>query len=203
MIQINLLPEELRVKSKIKDPGPAHEIASKPAVFSPEQLFIYAVPVLLGLFICAHIYLAVVFISKNGQLAALNRKWVELAPQKELLDKFSTEFSAASQDASRTRLLTNKRVLWAQKLNKLSLNLPSGVWFNQITISAKDIVIHGSVISFTKEEVNLINQLLENLKKDSEFFKDFTSFELSDVQKRNVGGYDIADFILMGALKAR
>jgi Tfp pilus assembly protein PilN len=100
-------------------------------------------------------------------------------------------------------MLNSKRVLWAAKLNKLSLNLPSGVWFNQITINAKDIVIQGSVISLVKEEIGLINKLLENLKIDSEFSGDFTSFELSNVQKKNVAGYVIADFILTGVLKAR
>jgi hypothetical protein len=54
-----------------------------------------------------------------------------------------------------------------------------------------------------KEEVGLINKLLDNLKVLPEFSKDFSSLELSNVQKRNVGGYDIADFVLVGALKTR
>ena len=201
MIEINLLPEELRVKTKAK--SVEHETVTKYAAFSQEQLFIYAIPALLGVLICAHIYFAVISISKSSQLVALNRQWVELEPQKKALDKFNNEYFAVSQDASLIQLLNSKRVLWAAKLNKLSLNLPSGVWFNQITINAKDIVIQGSVISLVKEEVKLINKLLENLKIDSEFSRDFTSFELSNVQKKNVAGYDIADFILTGALKAR
>jgi len=201
MIEINLLPEELRVKIKTK--SAEYSTVTKPAAFSQEQLFVYAIPILLFVLVCAHIYFVVISISKNNQLVALNRKWVELAPQKKGLDEFNNEYSSVSQDASLAQLLTGKRILWAEKLNKLSLNLPSGVWFNEITINAKDIVIQGSVISFAKEEVNLINKLLENLKEDSEFSKDFVSFELSNVQKKNVGGYDIADFILTGALKVK
>jgi len=201
MIEINLLPEELRVKTKTK--SPEREVVSRPAVFSQEQLFIYAIPILLGVLVCVHAYFAVISIFKNSQLVTLNRKWIELEPQKHALDEFNNAYSTTSADASLVALLNSKRVLWAQKLNKLSLNLPSGVWFNEIKISAKDMIIQGSVISLTKEEVNLINRLLENLRKDSEFSKDFVSFELSNVQKRNVGGYDIADFILTGALKAK
>jgi len=201
MIEINLLPEELRVKNKTK--SLEHETVTRPGAFSPDQLFVYAIPVLLGVLVCVHIYFAVISILKNGQLAALNRQWVELEPQKKALDKFNNEYSATSADASLVALLNSKRILWAQKLNKLSLNLPSGVWFDEISISAKDILIRGSVISLAKEEVNLINKLLENLKADSEFSKDFVSFELSDVLRKNVGGYDIADFILTGALKVR
>ena len=201
MIQINLLPEDLRVKSKNKTVE--HETVAKPVNFSPDQLFIWALPVLLGVFISAHIYFAVILISKNGQLVALNRKWIELEPQKKMFDEFNNVYSSASADASMVEMFNSKRILWAQKLNKLSLNLPGGVWFNDITINSKDIVIHGSVISLAKEEVNLVNKLLENLKADSEFSKDFISFELSNVQKKNVGGYDIADFVLTGALKAK
>ena len=83
MIEINLLPEELRVKTKTKNLE--HETVAKQAVFNQEQLFIYAIPVLLGVLICAHIYFAVISISKNSQLIALNRKWVELEPQKKAL----------------------------------------------------------------------------------------------------------------------
>jgi hypothetical protein len=201
MIRINLLPEELRVKTKTKNPE--HETVAKSSTFNQDQLFVYAIPVLLGLFICAHIYFTVISTSKNNQLMALNRKWIEIAPQKKLFDEFSNQYSVNSADASLAALLNSKRILWAQKLNKLSLNLPSGVWFDDITISAKDILIQGSVISLAKEEVNLINKLLENLKADNDFFKDFTSFELSNVQKKNVGGYDVADFMLTGVLKVK
>ena len=201
MIEINLLPEELRVKTKTKNLE--RETVASPVAFSQDQLFVYAIPFLLGALICAHIYFAVVAVSKNNQLVDLNRKWMALEPQKKAFDEFNNNYSSTSADASLAALLNNKRILWAVKLNKLSLNLPSGVWFNEIAISAKDIVIQGSVISLAKEEVNLINKLLENLKADSEFSKDFVSFELSNVQKKNISGYDIADFILTGVLKAK
>lgn len=201
MIKINLLPQELRVKTKIKDQE--YKAIIKQLAFNQNQLFVYAIPVLLGLLVCLHVYFAAVSISKNGQLLALNRKWVELAPQKKALDEFNNDSSAISADSSLMELLNSKRILWAQKLNKLSLNLPSGVWFEAITVSAKEIVIQGSVISLTKKEINLINKLLENLKIDNEFSRDFISFELSNVLKKNVGGYDVADFILTGKIKIR
>jgi Tfp pilus assembly protein PilN len=198
MIEINLLSEELRVKTRAEHAGLA-----KIALFSREQLFIYAIPALLGLLVSVHILFAVIAIFKNAQLGSLNQRLLALAPQKKELDEFNKEYSLVSQDASLVRLLTGKRILWAQKLNKLSLNLPPGIWFNDISINAKDIIIQGSVISLQKEEVGLINKLLDNLKADGEFSGDFTSFELTSVQKKNIGGYDIADFILTGVLKVK
>ena len=168
-----------------------------------EQAFIYAIPVILGLFILLHIYFTVLSVSKNGQLVSLNHKWMNLAAQKKTFDEFNQEFSSTSQDTSVLAQLARQRILWAQKLNELSLYLPSGVWFNEILINSNNLTIRGSVISLEKEEIGLLNQLLDSLKMHSEFTKDFLSFDLSNVQRRTVGAYDIADFILVGALKPR
>jgi Tfp pilus assembly protein PilN len=201
MIEINLLPEELKVKTKGRSPGQA--IVRNPTAGIQEQVFIYAILAMLVLFILAHFYFAVLLISKNGQLVSLNRKWLDLAGQKKALDEFNQEFSATSMDASVLAQLSRQRIIWAQKLNALSLHLPAGVWFNEILFNSDNLTIRGSVISLQKEEVGLINRLLDSLKTTLEFSKDFSSFELSNVQKRSLGGYDIADFVLVGILKSK
>ncbi|MDD5476640.1 MAG: PilN domain-containing protein [Candidatus Omnitrophica bacterium] len=201
MIEINLLPQELRVKTKEK--APQQVILTTITGFNRDKLFIYAIPVLLGLFVLAHFYFAVISIAKGGQLASLKRKWTALEPQKKIVDEFNQQYSLTSQDASLTQLLTSQRILWAQKLNKLSLNLPAGVWFNDISLVKQNLTIQGSVISLKMEELNLINKLLDSLKADNGFFKDFAGLELSSVQKRSIGSYDVADFVLTGTLKSK
>jgi len=201
MIEINLLPRELRVKTKEK--APEQVIVTTTTGFSPDKLFIYVIPVLLAGFILVHLYLGVISIAKGGQLLSLERKWTVLTPQKKMLDEFNQQYSLASQDASLAQLLIGQRTLWAQKLNKLSLNLPAGVWFNDLALSKQNLIIQGSVISLQKEELSLINKLLDNLKSDKEFYKDFSNFELSNVQKRQIGTYEVADFVLTGVLKTK
>jgi len=201
MIEINLLPDDLKVKVKGRsvEAGPL----GNPLSLVQDRLFIYAIPVILGIFILVHLYLAVLSVTKNGQLSSLNRKWSDLAAQKKELDEFNQEFSASSQDAGVLAQLNRQRTLWAQKLNELSLQLPAGVWFGEILINGSNLTVRGSVISLGKDEVGLINKLLDNLKKIPEFSKDFLNLELNSVQKRSVGGYDIADFVLAGALKPK
>lgn len=201
MIEINLLPEEL--KSKIKAKSPGESIVKSGALFTQDQLFIYVVMALFMVFACVHLYFTVLSISKKSELASLDGQWLKLQPQKKALDEFNQGYQAASQDSGFIRSLTLKKVFWAQKLNKLSLYLPAGLWFNDISFNGKSMVIQGSVISLLKEEINLVNKLLDNLKADQEFFKDFSGFELSSVQKSNIGGYDTADFVLEGALKSK
>jgi len=202
MIEINLLPEELRAKVRVTK-NPEQVIVKSSKGFNQDKLFILAIPALLGIFTLIHLYFTVESISKNIQLGSLNKKWIQLEPQKKVLDDFNKEYSVVSGDAGFIQLLTSKRIFWAQKLNELSLDLPSGIWFSGIIINNKNITINGSVISLQKDEVALINKFLDNLKADSAFLKDFTGFELSNVQKKSIGGYDVADFVLIGVLKAK
>ncbi len=202
MIEINLLPEELRVKTKGRAPE-AVQVAN-PQVLAQDQIFVYAIGLVLVLFILAHFYFVALSLSRNGKLASLNRRWQGLAQQRKALDEFNGEASpAGGGDSAVVSQLSRQRVLWAQKLNILSLELPSGVWFNDITINARSITIQGSVISLQKEEISLIDKLMDSLKTDPEFSKDCSGFELGKIQKRTVGGYDIADFVLTGNLKPR
>ncbi len=201
MIEINLLPEELKNKTKVRESDPA--MVKNQIAQIQDKAFIYAIPVLLGLFILMHFYFAVLWMAKGKQLNTLGRKWSALAQQKKELDVFNQEFSGASQNISLPVNLSRQRNLWAQKLNTLSLQLPAGIWFSEIILNNNNLTIKGSVVSLQSQEVSLINKLLDNLKTDLEFFQDFSSLELTKVQKRSLGGYDIADFALAGVLKLK
>jgi len=187
MIEINLLPQELKIKSK--------KVGLEPSYF------LYLVPLLFGILICVHVYLAVLGIAKNCQFHALNNRWQKVAPQRKTLEDFKKEHELLSSDAKIVQQLTAQRINWSEKLNKLSLNLPSGIWFDEIIVTSLDFTLRGSVISLQKEEFGLINKFINNLKNDKGFFKFFNNLELSSVQRRVIGGYDVVGFVLVGTLK--
>ncbi len=188
MIEINLLPRELKIK-KQKSFGIAPEI------------YLYFIPAFFGLLILTHICLPGWGILKNYQLSRLNAEWQRLTPQRKELDKFKQEYEFLSQDTRVSQQLAAQRINWSEKLNKLSLNLPSGVWFNEISVSRKDFVLKGAAVSLKKEEMRLINNFMQSLKNDTAFFKDFNTLELNSFQVKTVGGYDTVEFILQGTLK--
>ncbi len=189
MIEINLLPEELKTKT-----------AAKKINLEPKHI-LYFVPVIFGILVIAHIYLALINIKNSYQLRALNNQWQKLAPQRQILETAKQEYDVLSADAAVIRQLANLRINWAEKLNKLSLNLPPGIWFSEISLTDKNFILKGSVVSLQKEEMGLINRLLNNLKNDAGFFRDFTNLDLSSAQRRVIGGYDTVDFIITGTLK--
>lgn len=190
MIEINLLPQELKVKGIKFD---IEFIRSK-------KLLSFILPA-FGLLICIHIYLCTLAIIKNYQFHRLNRKWQNLKPQREILEEFKKEYDVSSTDAKTIQKLLGQRVNWAEKLNKLSINLPAGVWFNELGLTKKELTLKGAVISVEKQEISLINQFMDNLKNDAGFLKDFNALELGTVQRKTIAGYDIVEFILKGTLK--
>jgi Tfp pilus assembly protein PilN len=150
-----------------------------------------------------HIYLTVLGVFRISQLRALNKEWEGLAQQRNALEDFFKNYTLESQDTEFIQQLLKQRLNWSEKLNSLSLNLPSGIWFNEITASLKDMVINGSAVSLEKEEMVLLRKFIDNLKNDAGFSKDFISLELGTVQARSIAGYDISDFVLTGTLKTK
>lgn len=189
MIEINLLPEELRLKRKTEG--------------FDVKYALYALPLAFVVLIAAHIYLFAFQQMKNMTLSSLERTWKAMEPQRKSLEALKKESSMLLQDVKVIQDLSLKRITWADKLNKLSLYLPSGVWFTDISITSKDFILKGSVISLDKDELTLINNFLDRLKADKAFFNNFENIELSSIERRGVGSYEVADFTLNGKLKTK
>jgi len=191
MIEINLLPQELRPKPK--KPGIDLE--------SPETL--YFIPLVFGVLIAIHILLGLFFIFKNVQLGILNNNWKKLESQMKVLEEFRSESAQLSKDARALQEITSRTIRWAAKLNRLSLDLPSGIWFRSITVNALNLDIRASVFALQKKELAAINKFMDNLKQDKDFFGDFAKLELGTIERKILGGYEIAEFTLTAALKSR
>ena len=126
MVEINLLPEELKARPKVKKIGVA-------VGFKPEYA-LYFIPLAFGILICAHIFLGIVNVAKSNQYRILNSQWKKLEPQRKLLESFNKENTVFSESAKAIQQLTEQRLNWAQKLNRLSACLPVGIWFNGLSV---------------------------------------------------------------------
>jgi Tfp pilus assembly protein PilN len=137
------------------------------------------------------------------QFSALDKKWKGMEPKRKILDDFNKEYAVYSQDEKLIKQFIEKRIDWSQKLNRLSLDLPSGIWFTDISGNPKELYIRGSVVSVERLEMSLIKKFIEALKADASFFKDFTSVDLGQLENKTVAGYDITEFNLKGVLRAK
>jgi hypothetical protein len=189
MIEINLIPEELKVKIK------------KTSAPLDSKKILYLIPIGVSILLLAHIWLGVSNISLNYKYKGLNAQWVVLEPQMKALEENNKENNLLRDDDSVLQALINERVNWADKLNKLSLCLPSGIWFNEITVLNKVFTLKATVISIEKEEMSLINKFLLGLKNDKGFSRDFKILELGTIRREKLGSYDASSFSLAGSLK--
>ena len=200
MIEINLLPEELRNKgAKANKP---ENIAAGGAGFEPRH-FILLIPLVFALLICAQLIAGIMGLARSGSIHMLNNKLEALKPERKALEEFNDKYSLISENTQALQQLMRERIIWSEKLNKLSLDLPAGIWFNELLINSKELILRGSVISLNKEELSLIKQLIDNLKSDPVFFKDFSALELESAVKKAIGSYDITEFTLKATLKAK
>ncbi|MBU1905411.1 MAG: hypothetical protein KJ923_00220 [Candidatus Omnitrophica bacterium] len=192
MIEINLLPEELQ-KKLAKSRKAQYKINTR--------YLLFIIPFMLGILICVHLYVGVLAIATKTRLIQLDRKWKAFSADRKTLESFNVEHSLMSEDAWITEQLIGKRIIWSEKLNKLSLHLPIGIWFTGISATDSDLALYGSVVSLEQDEVSSIKQFIDSLKSDSTFFNDFDNLEVNSVKSRKIGGYEIADFYLLGKLK--
>ena len=187
MIEINLLPEERKIK-KVK----------KSADLTVAMKFL---PYAVGGVLLINVLLLSLAGIKNIQLSVLNGKWKKLQPQRETVQQFTQGFQTATKDAQVFQKINQQNLSWQKKLNALSLYLPSGVWYNELSVTDNSFMLKGSAISVEKQEMTLIGALIDALKKDQDFYRDFASLELNSVSKRYIGAYEIVDFVLTGTLK--
>jgi Tfp pilus assembly protein PilN len=190
MIEINLLPEEIKAK----------KVSSQP---TPFDNLVYLLPVVLVIVLITHMYLGIVYATRSQVLAGFEKRWRTMEPQRQEVMGMKSELDASSSETRIVQAYTAKRVLLAPKLNRLSLNLPPGVWFNNIEFGRKDLIVKGSVVSLKSDEIDMINTFLEDLKKDRDFNNDFSSVEVGALQRRTVGSYDVVDFVLTAALSPK
>ncbi|MFH1457914.1 MAG: hypothetical protein ABIG31_01955 [Candidatus Omnitrophota bacterium] len=190
MIKINLLPEEFNAKAA------SHKVR----VVIEVKYLIYFIPLTLVTLLLFHSYLGALLVARYNQIAGLNKKWQSLEPERKKLEIFNKENTLYTQDSSAVKTLVEQRVVWFEKLNALSNSLMPGIWFTELSIAPRIFTLKASVVSLQKEEMGIIKKFIDNLKTDAAFFKNFNSLELSSVQRRTMGSFDVLDFTLAGTL---
>lgn len=205
MIEINLLPEELKKKKgkKIRQLELSlPKISHKPVLIGVGAIF-------------ALVYLGVLTFStlKNHSLNKLNTEWKSLQKQKEVLDKLKADIKDLETKNTSMGELVNNRFIWSAKLNQISDCLPEGVWLNSFSISKTKIAgrkkgrgaeasnfntleFRGSAAIPEGDEMLAIGKFIKNLKDDPSFIKDFENIELSSVQSTTSGKIEILDFTI-------
>ncbi|MFH1202621.1 MAG: PilN domain-containing protein [Candidatus Omnitrophota bacterium] len=187
MIEINLLPAQLRKKRKV--------IPNLPA-----KVFLILPSVVVGILIFLHLlFIGIILIEKN-QISGLQQEWQALTDKKKEAEDIRSQLGLMEGKLGGIAQLSEGRIPWVVKLNKISDFLPQGLWLTRLSIDAKTLNLEGSAISLKSEEMSLISKCLQDLKADKDFFADFSDLELKSIQRRYIKDIEVVDFIIAGNL---
>jgi Tfp pilus assembly protein PilN len=192
MIEINLLPPELRKKE------PKFKIA-----IPKETLYLFSGAIIFFL-VLIHIILMVSLSIRKAKYANLKKQWQKILPEKKKIDILKQEHKNISNKIKSINRLTKKgRINWAKKLNIISDILPDGVWLRRIDFSEGELIIEGSSVSLKGEEVMLVNKFTSALKNNNDFYSDFKDLDIDSIKRRQIKNIEVADFILTAKLREK
>lgn len=185
MIEINLLPEEMRKEHWFQFNldlvmGKARVVTS--AAF-------------IGFLIAIIILFSIGLPVRKMQTANLIKKEQRMLPQYTEIEAANKEIAMLNAKISALEAVTRRRYLWSEKLNQLSDLLLPGIWLARIyTDSGQSFVIEGSVISRREEAMAAVGKFMKDIRGNAAFFKDFRDIKLESVQRKNLDDRDIVDF---------
>ncbi|HOX09947.1 MAG TPA: hypothetical protein PLV09_03800 [Candidatus Omnitrophota bacterium] len=195
MIEINLLPVQMRVRKK--EPS---ALPSIPVV--PVAIGIVSLLVLLQVLL----FLAVQF--KGASLSSLKKKNEKIKIANVEAVRLDESVKLLSSKADVVDKLRSSRFSLAKKLNDLSDAMVTGTWLRSIDVRKGDspsepgvlkevLVIEGSSVVSDGREDGSIGKFVNSLKDNASFSEDFDEVELSKVERKKIKNTEVLDFVII------
>ncbi len=195
MIEINLLPERLRVKKK-----ESMKLPSLPIL-----------PVVIGavaFLVAFQIILIVIIQFQNGAKASLTNKYASGLTSNLQAQDLENSVKDLSFKVDSLEKLSNSRLKFAKKLNGLSDCVVPGVWFRSIDVKKGEaaaepgilrqaLVIEGSSVVSGDKEDGYIGKFVNSLKDNKTFSEDFDDIQLTKVERVKIADTEIMDFAVV------
>ncbi len=145
MIEINLLPEELRKKKKVQRFKPADLSSVDLSNFNLKSIrtLVKEIPALrwalisVGALIAFHMLLFTTGIYAKIRVHSLAKKYDVMLPQKKEADDLRAQSESITRKVTAINGLMVKRFSWARKLSDLSDSMAPGVWLSELSLESK------------------------------------------------------------------
>lgn len=183
MIEINLLPQELRKRRIVR--------------FNlPKEYLSGALVIGIALIVILHILIQAVIIAKAVMLSSADRRMAGIQPQRQLVDEMKSEVQKYKSLEELFSRIGPQRIRAAAVLNLISDALPEGVWLTELSLSAEGGELAGACVSAGGGEIAQVGKLLNTLKQDAWIRGVFPELALSSVKRKKLGATDVAEFAM-------
>lgn len=183
MIEINLLPEELRQIQRFR-------------VQILEGLLKQTFAVIIAVCVLFFFGFQVLIIFKFSSLKLAESKWRALQAQKKRVDdvKNSVLKYRALQNGILLVSAENSEII--RRLYIISDFIPQGIWLQDLFIGRSALRIKGSCILPSTGDAAQINKFLGLLKEDIQKNKGLNKLEQGPITKRKLGAVEVADWTI-------
>jgi len=222
MIEINLLPQEMRKKEPRFKPIEFGEIDLKN--LPVKNIGIAAVGVLLAL----HAILFVVGSYSKSKIADMTKKYNAILPERNKAQSLKLQIDLMNRKVLAIDELMVKRFGWAEKLSSLNDSVTPGIWLSELTYDEKIgentkkvvtkqaapggknqaikqstekvvlryLVISGYASSMGEQGTASIGKFIRSLKENPAFYSDFSSIELGSIKSEKMQDQEVMSFKL-------
>jgi len=201
MIELNLLPKELRKKKKVALPE------------------IPILPIAIGV-VCVLVVLQVILFglmrSRKTRLRRLEKKWEQLEPQRKVINKVITGIKATENHVKVIKDIAAPEVDWAELLSGLNQSMIPNVWLSEFKPVFKkpqkgkkktglptSLDLTGYGLGSGEIATATVAKFIDSLKKTEEFSKFFDDIELQNMHKQTLDGEEVMRFKLICTFKTK
>ncbi|MFA5146054.1 MAG: PilN domain-containing protein [Candidatus Omnitrophota bacterium] len=224
MIEINLLPEEL--KKKKKEP----QIQLEKIDLS--KLNFQNVPVikiLIGtaaLLVAVPVLLFLIGIYATSHISAMEKDYKKISPEKREVELLKSQVDTINKKVGSIDELMVKRFSWARKLNDLADSMTPGIWLTELSynekivdrtvtidlktpkgkgpanptksivekVPVKNLIISGYATGMGEEGTASVGKFIKSLKENPDFYSDFSDIELGSIKRDKVEEQEVMNF---------
>jgi len=144
-----------------------------------------------------HAVLQFVIAIKFVQIKRYEKQLAQIAPEKANADRIVQELRVLQAKVKAIENVAGQeKLLWARKLNAISNVLPRGVWLTRLTFQDGILIVQGSAVSKSKNEMSNVHNFTSSLKNDPLFNKNLGNVELGLIKSRKINTTQVADFTI-------
>ena len=202
MIEINLLPEELRKKDTLK-------------LMLPDLPIGKILWIVFGVFFICQIGLSIFAFYEKARISAVQAEINRLSRETEKTVRYKADILAIRGRLKEISGLTDRKFFWTRLMNSISDSTTKGVWLSALSVSEEQqdagggpskktthfLQLTGSAVG-QGEETAYIGKFIKQLKDDPLLGDLFTEIKLSNINQRKIRDYDVYDFVLVCVFKS-
>ena len=216
MIEINLLPEELKkIQARFKK-------IDMPTIDMKNLPYITIGAILIGVLIIIQVIAFIVGVIGKANLSSLSKRYSTILPSKKEADSLKSQIDLINKKVHAIDELMVKRFSWARELNSLSDSMTAGIWLTELSYDEKFVslanvkgannkakvesakspekvllrylTISGYASSRGEEGTALIGKFIKILKDNQEFYIYFSDIELGSIKSEKVEDQEVMSF---------